>query len=203
MEISSNNQIIGQAIKLPISPAILADNTIDTDFDISTYIKHKVGVLFFYPLDFTFVCPSELIALDNKIAEFDKRNAAVASISIDSQFTHLAYKNTPRTNGGIGQVRFPMVSDINKKLASAFQILTPGGVALRATIITDKNGIVRHYSVNDLPIGRNIDEIIRIIDAIDHYEKHGEVCPANWDPGKPAIKPTQAGIVSYLKNLET
>jgi peroxiredoxin (alkyl hydroperoxide reductase subunit C) len=195
----NQNPIVGQTIVVPTSPAVMPDNSIDPDFDISTYLKHRVGVLFFYPLDFTFVCPSELIALDAKISEFEKRNAAVASISIDSQFTHLAYKNTPRDQGGIGQVRFPMISDINKKLASAFQVLNGGGVALRATIITDKNGIIRHYSVNDLPIGRNIDEIIRVIDAIEHHAKHGEVCPANWSQGKTAIKPTQEGIVSYLR----
>ncbi len=196
----NQNPIVGHPISICTSPAVMPDNSIDPNFDISTYLKHRVGVLFFYPLDFTFVCPSELIALDAKMSEFEKRNAAVASISIDSQYTHLAYKNTPRDKGGIGNVRYPMISDINKKLASSFQVLNPAGVALRATIITDKNGVIKHYSVNDLPIGRNIDEIIRIIDAIEHHATHGEVCPANWSQGKAAIKPTQEGIVSYLKD---
>lgn len=191
--------VVGQTVAICPSPAVMPDNSIDPCFDISTYLKHRVGVLFFYPLDFTFVCPSELIALDAKISEFEKRNAAVASVSIDSQFTHLAYKNTPRDQGGIGQVRFPMVSDINKKLAANFHVLNADGVALRAIIITDKNGVIRHYSVNDLPIGRNIDEIIRVIDAIEHHATHGEVCPANWSQGKTAIKPTKEGIVSYLR----
>lgn len=194
------HSMVGNNINVISCPAVMPDNTIDNNFDISTYLKHRVGVLFFYPLDFTFVCPSELIALDAKMSEFEKRNAAVASISIDSQYTHLAYKNTPKDKGGIGKVRFPMISDINKKLASEFQVLHMNGVALRATIITDRNGIIRHYGVNDLPIGRNIDEILRIIDAIEHHSQHGEVCPANWVQGKMAINPTQEGIVSYLKD---
>lgn len=195
----NQHTIIGSHIELGNAPVVMEDNTIENNYELSSYIRHKVGVLFFYPLDFTFVCPSELIALDSKIPEFKKRNAAVMSISIDSQYTHLAYKNTPRDQGGIGQVRFPMVSDINKILASQFNVLHANGVALRATIITDKNGIVRHYSVNDLPIGRNIEEIIRVIDAIEHHAIHGEVCPANWVPGQAAITPTHDGIVSYLK----
>lgn len=195
----NSHPIIGTHAELCNKPAVMPDNTIDNNFDLSTYIRHRISVLFFYPLDFTFVCPSELIALDAKMPEFDKRNAAVASISIDSQYTHLAYKNTPRDQGGIGQVRFPMVADINKALASKFNVLHQNGAALRATIITDKNGLVKHYYVNDLPIGRNIDEIIRVIDAIDHHATHGEVCPANWVQGKTAIKPTQEGIVYYLR----
>lgn len=196
----NQHPIVGHPISICTSPAVMPDNSIDPNFDIATYLKHRVGVLFFYPLDFTFVCPSELIALDMMTPEFEMRNAAVASISIDSQYTHLAYKNTPRDQGGIGQVRFPMISDITRKLASHFQVLNAGGVALRATIITDKNGIVRHYSVNDLPIGRNIAEIIRTIDAIEHHAQHGEVCPANWSQGKTAITPTQEGIILYLQD---
>lgn len=201
MSFQSTNQdrIIGSHIELGYAPVVMEDNSIENNYELSSYIKHKIGILFFYPLDFTFVCPSELIALDSKIPEFRKRNAAVMSISIDSQYSHLAYKNTPRDQGGIGQVRFPMVSDINKVLASKFNVLHSSGVALRATIITDTNGIVRHYSVNDLPIGRNIDEIIRIIDAIEYNAKHGEVCPANWIPGQMAITPTQDGIIAYLR----
>ena len=199
MQSLNQHTIIGSHIELGNAPVVMADNTIENNYELSTYIRHKVGVLFFYPLDFTFVCPSELIALDTKMPEFTKRNAAVMSISIDSQYTHLAYKNTPRDQGGIGQIQFPMVSDVNKTLASKFHVLHSSGVALRATIITDRNGVVRHYSVNDLPIGRNIDEIIRVIDAIEYHSIYGEVCPANWVPGQAAIKPTQDGIISYLK----
>jgi peroxiredoxin (alkyl hydroperoxide reductase subunit C) len=199
----NQNQIIGSHIELLNVSAVMADNTIDNNFDLSTYIRNRISVLFFYPLDFTFVCPSELIALDAKMPEFEKRGVAVASVSIDSQYAHLAYKNTGRDQGGIGKVRFPMIADINKTLASRFHVLHQNGVALRATIITDKNGIVRHYSVNDLAIGRNIDEIIRVVDAIEHHATHGEVCPANWVQGKSAIKPTQEGIKDYLnKNLK-
>jgi peroxiredoxin (alkyl hydroperoxide reductase subunit C) len=196
----NQHTIIGSHIELCNAPVVMPDNTIENNYQLSTYIRDKIGVLFFYPLDFTFVCPSELIALDSKMPEFIKRNAAVMSISIDSQYSHLAYKNTPREQGGIGHVRFPMVSDINKTLASKFHVLHPSGVALRATIITDKHGVIRYYCVNDLPIGRNIDEIIRVIDAIEHHSTNGEVCPANWVKGQPAIKPTKDGIIYYLRH---
>jgi peroxiredoxin (alkyl hydroperoxide reductase subunit C) len=193
------SQIIGQHFPSLTAAAVMPDNTIDNNFNISGYIKDRVGVLFFYPLDFTFVCPSEIIALDEEIEEFKKRNVALATVSIDSQYSHLAYKNTPRENGGIGHVRFPMISDLNKQIALHFHALAVGGVALRATIITDRNGIIRHYSLNDLPIGRNIDEIIRVVDAIEHFTQHGEVCPAGWQAGQKAMKPTHEGVVEYLK----
>jgi peroxiredoxin (alkyl hydroperoxide reductase subunit C) len=196
------NPLIGQTFVAPTVAAVMPDNSIDPTFDLSTHIRHKLSVLFFYPLDFTFVCPSELIALDKHLDEFQKRNVALVTISIDSQFTHLAYKNTPRNKGGIGKVGFPMVADVNKELASQFQFLHLSGVSLRGTIIIDKHGIIRHYSVNDLPLGRNIDEIIRILDAIDHHAEHGEVCPANWGKGKPAMKPTQEGVTEYLVSQE-
>jgi peroxiredoxin (alkyl hydroperoxide reductase subunit C) len=196
------NPFIGQSLTFPLLPAVMPDNSIEANFDLGVYIRHKAACLFFYPLDFTFVCPSELIALDKALQEFEARNIAVVAISIDSQFSHLAYKNTPRDKGGIGKVAFPMIADINKQLAAQFQLLHPSGVALRSTILIDKHGVIRQYSVNDLPLGRNIHEIIRIFDAIDHHATHGEVCPANWNKGKAAMKPTQAGVTEYLISQE-
>lgn len=194
------NPLIGTELSVPTAAAVMPDNSIDANFDLDTYIRHKIAVLFFYPLDFTFVCPSELITIDKNLQSFKDRDVTVVAISVDSQFSHLAYKNTPRDKGGIGQVGFPMVADINKQLASQFQLLHPSGVALRGTIIVDKHGIIRHYSVNDLPLGRNIDEIIRLIDAIEHHANYGEVCPANWGKGQPAMKATQEGVTEYLKS---
>jgi len=196
------NTFIGQNFSFPILPAVMPDNSIEANFDLNGYIRHKPACLFFYPLDFTFVCPSELIALDRHLQDFEERNIALATISIDSQFTHLAYKNTPRDKGGIGQVGFPMISDINKQLAAQFQVLHLSGVALRGTILIDKHGVIRQYSVNDLPLGRNIHEIIRLFDAIEHHATYGEVCPANWDKGKTAMKPTLEGVTEYLINQE-
>lgn len=191
--------LIGKEIPSLTSSAVLASNEIDNNFSISDYIDKKIGVIFFYPLDFTFVCPSEIIALDHKVAEFQKRNALVVIVSIDSQFTHLAYKKTPIDQGGIGNVHMPMVADITKEITKSFGILHNNSVALRGTFITDTKGIIRHQLINDLPIGRSIDEILRTIDAIAYHEEYGEVCPANWQIGRKAIKPDQEGIASYLK----
>jgi peroxiredoxin (alkyl hydroperoxide reductase subunit C) len=191
------NPFLGKSPAIPLATAILPDNTIDNNFDLSGKIANKKAVLFFYPLDFTFVCPSELITLDRKLDEFNSRNTELFSISIDSHFSHLAYKKTPRDEGGIGNVGFTMVSDINKKIASYFQVLTPGGLAFRGTVILDKNGIIRHYSVNDLPIGRNIDEILRILDAIDYHEAYGEVCPANWTKGTRGMIASLEGVSAW------
>jgi peroxiredoxin (alkyl hydroperoxide reductase subunit C) len=191
--------MIGRTLPECIATTVMPDNKIDESFCFNTYAKHNVGLLFFYPLDFTFVCPSELIALDAKMSEFEQRDVMVTAISVDSQYSHLAYKNTPRDKGGIGQVKFPIMSDLNRKISSKMGVLHNESVALRATIIVDKKGLVRHYSLNDLPLGRNIDEIIRIIDAIDHNAKHGEVCPANWTQGKPAMTPTAEGVAHYIR----
>ncbi len=191
--------LVGKEVPDLTAAAVLPNNEIDNNFNICNYIEGKFGVIFFYPLDFTFVCPSEIIALDHKIEEFQKRGAAIMTVSIDSQFTHLAYKRTPVEQGGIGNVRFPMVADVNKNITSSFGILHNQSVALRGVFITDRHGIVRHQLVNDLPIGRNIDEILRTIDAIAYHEENGEVCPANWQAGKKAIKPNQEGISAYLR----
>ena len=192
--------MIGKPLPECRATTVMPDNKIDESFCFNTYTKHKMGVLFFYPLDFTFVCPSELIALDAKMKEFEERNTMVVAASVDSQYSHLAYKNTPREKGGIGQVKFPIISDLNRKISSKMGVLHNDSVALRATIIVDQKGLVRHYALNDLPIGRNIDEVIRIIDAIDHHEKHGEVCPANWQQGKPAMVPTTEGVINYIRD---
>lgn len=177
--------------------AVLGDNSFK---EISlTDFRGKYTILFFYPLDFTFVCPSEIIAFDHKLDEFKERNAEVIGVSVDSQFVHLAWKKTKIADGGIGQIRYPLIADLNKEISRSYDVLTDDGVALRGLFLIDREGIVRHQIVNDLPLGRNIDEAIRILDALQFTEKHGEVCPANWTKGKPAMKPTESGVASYLK----
>lgn len=182
------------------APAVLANGEIE-NFNLHDKISQKYGILFFYPLDFTFVCPSELIALNNRIAEFAERNTVIMGISIDSQFTHNAWRNTPVANGGIGNVEYPLIADVNHQICQAYGVEHPTAhVALRAAFIIDKQGIVRSQIVNDLPLGRNVDELIRLIDALEFHEKHGEVCPANWTKGKTGIKPTTEGIAQYLSD---
>ena len=162
-------------------------------------IEKKYAILFFYPLDFTFVCPSELIALDNRIKEFEARKTLVMGVSIDSQFTHNAWRNTPVANGGIGQLNYPLIADVNHAICQAYGVEHPSAhVALRGAFIIDKNGIVRSQIVNDLPLGRNVDELLRMIDALEFHELHGEVCPAGWTKGKTGIKPTTEGIAHFL-----
>jgi peroxiredoxin (alkyl hydroperoxide reductase subunit C) len=179
--------------------AVLANGDIQSQFNLNEAIKGKVGILFFYPLDFTFVCPSELIAVNNRIAEFEKRNTLLMGVSIDSQFTHNAWRNTDVANGGIGKVNFPLLADVNHQICQAYGVEHPTAhVALRGAFIIDKQGIVRSQIVNDLPLGRNIDELIRLVDALEFHEKHGEVCPANWSKGKTGIKPTTEGIAAFL-----
>lgn len=177
--------------------AVLADNSF-AELKLSSY-RGKYVVLFFYPLDFTFVCPSEIIAFDTALARFEKKNAAVIGVSVDSHFTHLAWKNTPRKEGGIGPVKYPIVSDLTKQISRDYGVLLEGaGVALRGLFIIDKAGVVRHALVNDLPLGRSVDEAIRVLDALQFVEEHGEVCPANWHEGQEAMKPTAEGVASYL-----
>lgn len=181
--------------------AVLANGEIIANFNLHKSIEKKCGILFFYPLDFTFVCPSELIALDNRIEEFNKRNTLVMGVSIDSQFTHNAWRNTPVSNGGIGQIRYPLIADVNHQICQAYGIEhATAHVALRGAFLIDKQGIVRSQIVNDLPLGRNVDELIRLVDALEFHEKHGEVCPAGWTKGKSGIKPTTEGIARFLKD---
>lgn len=179
--------------------AVLSNGDIVNDFNLHKSIEKKCGIVFFYPLDFTFVCPSELIALNNRMDEFEKRHTLVMGISIDSQFTHNAWRNTPVANGGIGPVRFPLIADVDHQICQAYGVEhTTAHVALRGAFIIDKQGIVRSQIVNDLALGRNVDELIRLVDALDFHEKHGEVCPAGWTQGKTGIKPTTEGIANYL-----
>ena len=177
--------------------AVLGNNEIKT-ITFSEVTKGKYAVVFFYPLDFTFVCPSELIAFDHRLEEFKKRNVEVIGVSIDSQFTHLAWKNTPVEKGGIGQVGYMLVADIKHEIAKAYDVEAAGGVAFRGTFLIDTSGVVQHQYVNNLPLGRNIDETLRLVDALQFTEEHGEVCPAGWNKGKAGMKASTAGVAEYL-----
>ena len=182
--------------------AVLGNNEIK-QMRFSEFTKGKYAVVFFYPLDFTFVCPSELIAFDHRLDEFKKRNVKVIGVSIDSQFTHLAWKNTPVDKGGIGQVRYPLVADIKHEICQAYDVETAGGIALRGSFLIDRGGVVRHQVVNDGPLGRNIDEMIRMVDALQFTEEHGEVCPAGWQKGKAGMKANTQGVAKYLAEHAT
>ncbi len=177
--------------------AVMPDNSFNEKFSLSDY-RGKYVVLFFYPLDFTFVCPTELLAFDHRIPEFEKRNVQVIGCSVDSHFTHLAWKNTPVDQGGIGNVRYPLVADLTKQIARDYDVLLEDGVALRGSFLIDREGVVRHQVVNDLPLGRNIDEMLRMVEALQYTEEHGEVCPAGWQEGAPAMEPTPEGVAKFL-----
>ena len=180
------------------APAVLGDNSIEPEFSLSA-LKGKNVVLFFYPLDFTFVCPTEILAFDRKLDEFKERGVEVVGVSVDSHFTHLAWKNTPVEKGGIGSIRYPLVADLTKQISRDYGVLLEeAGVALRGTFLIDREGVVRHSVVNDLGLGRNIDEALRMVDALRHHEEHGEVCPANWTDGEDAMTPTSEGVAKYL-----
>jgi peroxiredoxin 2/4 len=195
--------------------AVMPDNSIEENFNLLNYLgikkdasgkvakKGKLGVVFFWPLDFTFVCPSEIIAFDNRLKEFKLRKTEVIGISVDSHFTHLAWKNTPVEKGGIGNVQFPMVADLTKSIARQYDVLVGEAVAFRGTFLIDGNGIVRHQIVNDLPLGRNVDEAIRMVDALQFHEEHGEVCPAGWNRGDEGMQASAAGVAKYLKSNAT
>ena len=176
--------------------AVMPDNSFE-ELTLSSY-RGQYVVLFFYPLDFTFVCPSEIIAFDKALPKFQQKNAQVLGVSVDSHFTHLAWKNTSREQGGIGQIDYPLVADLSKKIAEDYGVLFDGEVALRGLFLIDKEGIIRHALVNDLPLGRNVDEALRILDALQFHEQHGEVCPANWHLGEEAMTPTAEGVAGYL-----
>jgi peroxiredoxin (alkyl hydroperoxide reductase subunit C) len=175
----------------------MPDDSFKEDFTLSSY-RGKYVVLFFYPLDFTFVCPSEIIAFDKALPKFKAKNTEVIGVSVDSHFTHLAWKNTPRNQGGIGPVKYPLVADLKKTIAKDFGVLLDDSVALRGLFLIDKAGIVRHALVNDLPLGRSVDEALRLVDALQFHETHGEVCPANWHQGEEAMKPSAKGVAEYL-----
>ncbi|MEI8122934.1 MAG: peroxiredoxin [bacterium] len=176
--------------------AVLPDNSFG-EIKLSSY-RGKYVILFFYPLDFTFVCPSEILAFNKAVKTFASKNAVVLGVSVDSHFSHWAWRQTPVNKGGIGEIGFPLVSDLNKQIARAYDVLLNDAIALRGLFLIDRKGIVRHQVVNDLPLGRNVDEAIRTLDALQFTEEHGEVCPANWKSGDEAMKPTADGVASYL-----
>jgi len=169
-----------------------------TEIQLSKFKGEKYVVLFFYPLDFTFVCPTELHAFQARAADFTKRNAELIACSIDSKFSHHAWLVTPKNRGGIEGVKYPIVSDLHRTIARDYDVLSPEGVAYRGLFLIDKEGIVRHQVVNDLPLGRNVEEVLRTLDALQHFEKHGEVCPADWAADKEALKATKEGVANYL-----
>ena len=178
--------------------AVMPDGSINSSFSLSDY-KGRYVVLFFYPLDFTFVCPTELIAFSRRIEEFESRSVQVIGCSIDSQFTHVAWRNTPIEEGGIGSVTYPLVADVKHEVCKAYDVeFEQAGVAFRGSFLIDENGIVRHQVVNDLPLGRNVDEMLRMIDALQFTEKYGEVCPAGWNKGEKGMTPTREGVSAYL-----
>lgn len=176
--------------------AVMANNTF-SEIKLSDY-RGKYVVLFFYPLDFTFVCPSEIIAFDKALDKFKENNAEIIGVSVDSHFTHWAWKNTPVNEGGIGQIKYPLVSDLSKSISRDYGVLVNESVALRGLFLIDKEGIVRHSVINDLNLGRSVDEALRILSALKFTEEHGEVCPANWHEGEEAMKPTLEGVADYL-----
>jgi len=177
--------------------AVLADNTIDEAFTLSS-LRGKYVVLFFYPLDFTFVCPTEILAFDEALDEFNRRDAEVVGVSVDSQYTHLAWKKTPTDSGGIGPIRYPLVADLKKEIARDYGVLFDDEVALRGLFLIDREGIIRHAVINDLPLGRNVSEAIRMLDALRFHEEKGDVCPANWSEGDEGMDASPDGVVDYL-----
>lgn len=180
--------------------AVMANNEINENFNLTKYLDGKIGVLFFYPLDFTFVCPSEIIAFDNRLKEFEERGAKVIGVSIDSHFSHVAWKNTAINDGGIGQIQYPLVADLTKNIARDYDVLVNESVALRGTFLIDQSGVVRHQVVNDLPLGRSIDDALRMVDALIFHQENGEVCPAGWNKGRKGMKPDAKGVAQYLKD---
>ena len=181
---------------------VLGNNQIVEDFNLYENFGENGTVLFFYPLDFTFVCPSEIIAFDHRLSEFHKRGINLIGVSVDSQFSHFAWKETPVNKGGIGQIKYPLVADLTKDIAKSYDVLLDGGVALRGSFLIDKDGTVRHAVINDLPLGRNIDEMIRMVDAMLFTNEHGEVCAAGWNKGDEGMKADTEGVAEYLAKHE-
>ncbi|MBR9866174.1 MAG: peroxiredoxin [Oceanospirillales bacterium] len=180
------------------APAVLGNGDIVDAFTLSEATKGKKAVVFFYPLDFTFVCPSELLAFDHRIEEFKKRNVEVIGVSIDSHFSHNAWRNTPVNEGGIGPVNYTLVADMTHSICKSYDVESEGGVAYRGSFLIDEEGQVRHQVVNDLPLGRNVDEMLRMVDALAFHQTHGEVCPAGWNEGDKGMDASPAGVAAYL-----
>jgi len=205
--------LVGKKAPVFKAPAVVNGGDFVENFSLEQYIGKKHVVFFFYPLDFTFVCPTEILAFQEKMEEFEKRNVAVVGCSVDSDHTHWAWLQTEQKDGGIKGVKYPLVADLSKTITSNYGILAGdydyneetdeesfegAPVAYRGLFLIDKEGVVRHQVVNDLPLGRNVDEAIRMVDALQFHEENGEVCPANWEPGKDALKDTHDGIADYL-----
>ena len=179
-------------------PAVLGNGEIVEEFTLSEATKGKYGVVFFYPLDFTFVCPSELIAVDHRVEKFKALNTEVIGVSIDSHFTHNAWRNTPVNQGGIGPVKYTLAADITHDICKAYDVESAGGVAFRGVFIIDQQGVVRSQIINDLPLGRNFDEVLRLVEALQFTEEHGEVCPAGWNKGDKGMNASPEGVAKYL-----
>ena len=180
--------------------AATAEHGVDDHFALSS-LRGNYVILLFYPLDFTFVCPTEILAFEERIEDFRRRDCQVVGLSVDSHFTHLAWRKTPKDAGGIGQIRFPLIADLDKNIARSYGVLLNDSVALRGLFLIDREGIVRHATVNDLPLGRNVDEALRMLDALRFHETRGEVCPANWQDGEPGMAPTDEGVAKYLSKF--
>lgn len=194
------SSLIGKQAPEFTAQAVMPDDSIVENFTLSEYLKGSYGLVFFYPLDFTFVCPSEIIAFSNRMDRFQELNTKVIGVSVDSQYSHYAWRNTPVEKGGIGKIKFPLVADLTKQIARDYGVLIEdAGVALRGSFLIDREGKIRHYVINDLPLGRNVDESIRMVEALQFHEEHGEVCPAGWQKGQSGMKDTAEGVASYLK----
>jgi len=190
--------LVGKSAPDFTAAAVLGNGEIVDAFNLKETIKGKKAVIFFYPLDFTFVCPSELIAFDHRFAEFKKRGVEVIGVSIDSQFSHNAWRNTSVNDGGIGAVQYTLVADTKHEICQAYDVESEGGVAFRGSFLIDEEGVVRHQVVNDLPLGRNVDEMLRMVDALAFHQEHGEVCPAGWQEGDKGMNASPAGVAAYL-----
>ena len=177
---------------------VMEDGTVNTEFNLKTYLDGNIGVILFYPLDFTFVCPSEIISFSNKVDKFKELNTKIIGISVDSHFSHFAWRKTPINEGGIGEIKFPLVSDLTKQISRNYGVLLNESVALRGTFLIDQEGVVRHQLVNDLPLGRNTDEAIRMVEALRFHQDNGEVCPAGWNKGDIGMVPDAKGVAEYL-----
>ncbi|MCD4736020.1 MAG: peroxiredoxin [Bacteroidales bacterium] len=205
--------LVGKKAPLFEADAVVNGGEFVEKFSLEQFIGKRYVVFFFYPLDFTFVCPTEILAFQNKLDEFEKRNVAVVGCSIDSKFSHWAWLQTELKDGGIKGVKFPLVSDLSKTISENFDVLAGEydydeeddlslfdgePIAYRGLFLIDKQGVVRHQVVNDLPLGRSVDETLRMVDALQYFEEHGEVCPADWHPGDDGMKPTAEGVADYL-----
>ena len=182
------------------APAVLGSGEIVDSFNLAETTRGNKAVVFFYPLDFTFVCPSELLAFDNRMDQFNTKGVKVIGVSIDSHWTHNAWRNTPIDKGGIGPVGYTLVADMKHDICRAYGVESPAGVAYRGSFLIDEKGVVRHQVVNDLPLGRNVDEMLRMVDALEFHERHGEVCPAGWKEGDSGMKPSPEGVSKYLRD---